>query len=70
MAGIRSHHGLRQPDARMATEKFLHEHDCNQQRISHPDPSAFETLGFVSGESSVRQLTLIQDLDIFERIIQ
>ncbi|MEB3319392.1 MAG: hypothetical protein VKI63_00435 [Cyanobium sp.] len=46
---------------RMADEGFQLERSTTGQRITHPDPAVFAAYGFVSEESPVRQLTLLED---------
>ena len=46
---------------RMASEGFQLERHGTEQRITHQDPSIFEAWGFVSEESTGKQLTLIPD---------
>ena len=46
---------------RMAAEGFQLERHGTEQRITHQDPSIFEAWGFVSEESTGKQLTLIPD---------
>ena len=46
---------------RMANEGFSLERHSDGQHITHPDPDVFEAYGFVSEESPVRQLTLLDE---------
>jgi hypothetical protein len=46
---------------RMATEGFSLERHSDGQHITHPDPDVFEAYGFVSEESPVCQLTLLNE---------
>jgi hypothetical protein len=48
---------------RLANEGFQLECRRGGQRITHPDPAVFEAYGFVSEESPVCQLTLLNDND-------
>jgi|UniRef100_UPI0040474BE9 hypothetical protein len=46
---------------RMASEGFSLERHSDGQHITHPDPDVFEAYGFVSEESPVCQLTLLNE---------
>ena len=46
---------------RMAAEGFSLERHSDGQHIIHPDPDVFEAYGFVSEESPVCQLTLLNE---------